>query len=73
VGLARVKITHRGRAIADSLLPVLKTTRHVLPVSLTRYGNAYLRTHRNLRVSITATGRDLLASTATTTARGRLR
>ncbi len=72
-GLARVKIMHGGRAIALSLLPVFKTTRHTLPVELTSYGNAYLRHHRNLQVSITATGRDLLANTATTTARGLLR
>jgi uncharacterized delta-60 repeat protein len=73
VGLARVKITHGGRAIAHSLLPVFTTTSRTLPVELTHYGNAYLRHHRNVSVSITATARDLLTSTATTTARGRLR
>lgn len=73
VGLARVKIKRANRTIAQSLLPVFKTTRHTLAVSLTRYGSSYLRTHRNVRVSITVTGRDLLTSTATATARGRLR
>ena len=52
---------------------VRHTTRRTLPVELTRYGNTYLRHHRNVRVSLTATTRDLLANTATTTARGRLR
>ncbi len=72
VGLVRVKITHRGRALALSLLPNFKTTRHTLPVELTRHGNAYLRRHRNLRVSITATARDLLTNNASATARGHL-
>jgi hypothetical protein len=63
VGVARVKITQGGRAIAHSLLPVFKTLRGILPVELTRYGNAYLRRHRNVRVSITATARDLLTRT----------
>ncbi len=73
VGLARVKITRGGRAIAHSLLPVFKTSQSILPVELTRYGNAYLRRHRDVRVSITATARDLLTNTETTNARGRLR
>ncbi|MDT7803232.1 MAG: hypothetical protein QOI78_6665 [Actinomycetota bacterium] len=73
VGLARVKITHGGRAIAHSLLPIFTTTSRTLPVELTSYGNSYLRRHRNVSVSITATARDLLTTTATTTARGRLR
>jgi len=73
VGLADVKITHGGRAIAHSLLAVFKTAGHTLPVELTRYGNAYLRRHRNVRVAIRVNGRDLLTNTATATARGRLR
>ena len=72
-GLARVRITAGGRLVAHSLLPVFGTTRRTLPVELTRYGNAYLRRHRGIRVSIAATGRDLLANTARATARGRLR
>ena len=39
VGLARVRITHGGRLIAHSLLPVFGTTRRTLPVELTSYGN----------------------------------
>jgi uncharacterized delta-60 repeat protein len=73
VGLARVKILAGRRAIAHSLLPVFTTARHVLPVELTKYGNLYLRRHRNVRVTISATGRDLLTTTRTATARGRLR
>lgn len=73
VGLARVKITVGRRAIAHSLLPVFATSRHTLPVELTKYGNAYLRRHRNVRVTISATGRDLLTATRTARARGRLR
>jgi hypothetical protein len=68
-----VKITVGRRAIAHSLLPVFATSRHTLPVELTKYGNAYLRRHRNVRVTISATGRDLLTATRTARARGRLR
>lgn len=73
VGLARVKVRHGERAIAHSLLPVFTTARHVIPVELTAYGNRYLRRHHNVRVSITATARDLVTTTATASARGRLR
>lgn len=72
-GLTRVKITHGGRAIAYSLLPVFTTSSHTLAVELTSYGNTYLRTHRNVRVAITAGGRDLLANPTKTSAVGRLR
>ncbi|MEA2192646.1 MAG: hypothetical protein QOI73_2767 [Solirubrobacteraceae bacterium] len=73
VGLARVKVTHAGRAIALSLVPVFKTTSHTLPVELTSYGNGYLRHHRNVKVSVTAQARDLLTATKTAKAAGRLR
>jgi hypothetical protein len=73
VGLARVKVTRAGRALAHSVLPVFRTGRHTIPIELTRYGNTYLRSHRNVLVTITATGRDLLTSSVRTTARGRLR
>ncbi len=73
VGLTRVRIKHGDRVIADSLLPLFTTAQQTLPVELTRYGNAYLRGRRTVRVSITATARDLLTTTATTIARGRLR
>jgi uncharacterized delta-60 repeat protein len=72
-GLVRVKISHGRRAIAYGLLPVFKTSSHTLPVELTSYGDTYLRNHRNVRVSITANGRDLLASPMKTSAVGRLR
>jgi uncharacterized delta-60 repeat protein len=73
VGLARVTITHGGRTIAQSLLPVFTTKSRTLPVELTHFGNAYLRRHRDVRVSIAATAGELLTNTATTTALGRLR
>ena len=74
VGLARVSVSTRGgRVIARGLLPVFKTTRHTLLAGLTKYGNTYLRRHRDVRVSVSATGRDLLASSTTATARGRLK
>ncbi len=75
VGLARVRITHGGRTIALSLVPVFGTGSYqTLPIALTKYANTYLRRHhRNLRVSATATVRDLLTATATATAAARLR
>jgi uncharacterized delta-60 repeat protein len=73
IGLARVKITHAGRAIALSLVPIFKTTEHTLPIELTRYGNTYLRRHRNVKVAVTAQARDLLTATRTARAAGRLR
>jgi hypothetical protein len=73
VGPARAKILHGGRAVAHSLLPVFGTTSRTLPVELTAYGNAYLRRHRDVTLTVRASGRDLLTNTATTTARGRLR
>jgi uncharacterized delta-60 repeat protein len=73
VGLARVTIRHGDRAIAQSLLPVFKTARQTLPVELTKYGNAYLRNHHGIRVSLSAVARDLLTDSATTSARARLR
>lgn len=73
VGLARVTIRHGGRTIARSLVPVFKTSRHTLPIELTTYGNSYLRQHGNVRVSVTAQGRDLLTNTTTATATGLLR
>jgi uncharacterized delta-60 repeat protein len=73
VGLARVTIRHGDRAIAQSLLAVFTTARQTLPVELTTYGNTYLRSHHGIRVSLSAVGRDLLTTSATTTARARLR
>lgn len=72
VGLARVKVSHGGRAIANSLLPVFTTAARRLPVQLTAYGETYLRHHRNLHVTVTAVGRDLLTNTTTARATGRL-
>jgi len=73
IGLARVKITHGRRAIANRLTAIFSTERKRVAIELTNYGYAFLRRHRKLRVVVTATGRDLLANMTTTTARGRLR
>ena len=72
-GLARATISAGGRVIARNLVPVFSTTRTTLPVELTRYGNAYLRGRRNVRMQVSVTVRDLLANTRAATARGRLR
>lgn len=74
-GLMRVKIrTRDGRhVLAQSVLPVFGTTARTLPVELTRTGNRWLRTRRNLRVAVTATARDLFGQTTTATARGTVR
>ena len=73
IGLAQIRVTHGRRAIANSVVAVLGTDRTRAAVELTRHGYAFLRRHRNLRVVVRAIGRDLLATSTTTTARGRLR
>jgi uncharacterized delta-60 repeat protein len=73
-GLAAVRVRAGGQLIAHSLLPVFDTTRRVLPVELTHAGNSYLRRHRHgVRVTITATARDLLTNTSAATIRTMLR
>lgn len=74
-GLWRVKIRTRdgGRVLAQSVLPVFGTSSRTLPAELTVTGNRWLRTHRNVRVSVSVTARNLLGALATTTARGTLR
>jgi uncharacterized delta-60 repeat protein len=73
VGIARVKIVHGGRAIAESQVGVFATGRNTLPVKLTTYGRGYLRHHPRAPLAVTATARDLLTNTARATATGRLR
>ena len=74
-GLWRVKIRTRDgrRVLAQSVLPVFGTTARTLPVELTKTGNAWLRRHRNVRVSVAVTARDLFGTSTTTTARGTVR
>jgi len=73
IGLARLRIAHRGRDIARNLLAVLTTKRHALPVALTPYGKRYLRSHPRAKLSIEVSTRDLLANVGRAHARGRLR
>ena len=72
VGLARVRIAHRGRAVARGLLAVLDTSGQVSPIRLTPFGRRYLREHPHARVSITVTARDLLTNVRSAHAAGRL-
>lgn len=72
-GLARVTIKAHGRVIAQNVLPAFGHGEMSIPVELTAYGNTYLRNHRGVKVTATATGRDLLTNTATATASGTLR
>jgi hypothetical protein len=70
-----VKIrTRDGRhVLAQSVLPLFGTTARTLPVELTKTGNAWLRRHRNIRVIVAVTARDLFGTLTTTTARGTVR
>jgi uncharacterized delta-60 repeat protein len=72
-GLALVKVRAGRRVVAQSVLPIFRGGRHLLPVELTKSGNRFLRSHRRVRVSVVATARDLLAGQATARARGTLR
>jgi uncharacterized delta-60 repeat protein len=72
-GLARVVIKAHGRVVAQNVLPAFGHGETTVPVELTAYGNTYLRSHRGVKVTATATGRDLLTNTATATASGTLR
>ena len=73
VGTARVTVRTGGRTIAQSVVPLFHVGAQVLPIELTRTGFAWLRTHRVVRVSVSATFRDLLAWTASASAPGTLR
>ncbi len=71
-GLARVIVKAGGRVVAQNVLAVFKAGEATLPVELTTYGSQLLRNHRGVSVTATATGRDLLTNTATSTASGSL-
>lgn len=73
VGLARVRIAHRGRAVARGLVAVLRTSSQLSPIRLTPYGRQYLREHPRAKLSITVTARDLLTNVRSAHAAGRLR
>jgi uncharacterized delta-60 repeat protein len=72
-GLARVTIRVNGRAIAESVLAVFGSGPRTLPVELTKYGNTLLGGGHGVRVSASATVRNLLSATAGATAAGTLR
>jgi len=72
VGLARVRIAHRGRVVARGLVAVLRTNSQASPIRLTPYGRQYLREHPRAKMSITVTARDLLTNVRSAHAAGRL-
>ncbi|HEY5196562.1 MAG TPA: hypothetical protein VIJ51_06000 [Solirubrobacteraceae bacterium] len=72
-GLARVVIRAHGGVVAQNVLPAFGHGETTIPVELTAYGNTLLRSHRGVKVTATATGRDLLTNTAMATASGTLR
>jgi uncharacterized delta-60 repeat protein len=72
-GLARVVIKASGRVVAQAVLSVLRTAPATLPVELTSFGSAWLKSHPRSRVTATVTARDLLTNTATAAGSGTLR
>jgi uncharacterized delta-60 repeat protein len=72
-GDARIVVRAGGHIVAQSLLPVLRIGASTLPVVMTRSGLKWLRAHPRSRLSLTTEARDLLTSTATSTATGALR
>ena len=72
-GLVLAKVRAGRRVVAQSVLPIFKPGRRVLPVELTAFGNRFLRGHRRVRVTVSATAHDLLAGQAAARARGTLR
>jgi uncharacterized delta-60 repeat protein len=71
-GLTRVSVTTGGRLIAESVLASLAPGAQTLPVELTTGGASLLATRSGLRVTATATARDLVTETARTVASGTL-
>jgi hypothetical protein len=72
-GLARVFVRAGSQLIAQSVLPIFGSGARILPVELTHAGAVLLRTHRNVRVSVTVGARNLLAGGVTATAHGTLK
>jgi uncharacterized delta-60 repeat protein len=73
-GLCLLRVKAGGRVIAHSTAPVYASGPQRLPALLTTAGRRYLRSHRHrVRVTVTATFRDLVGSRASATAIGTLR
>ena len=72
-GLARAYVRAGGRVIAQSVLPVFGSGARILPVELTHAGAVFLRTHRNVHVSVSVSARNLLGATVSATAIGTLK
>jgi uncharacterized delta-60 repeat protein len=71
-GLALVTIRAGGSVIARSLLPILAAGPQTLPVALTSRGAGLLRDAAGVRVTASASGRDLLGALAHAAATGTL-
>lgn len=73
IGLCRLRVRAGRRLIADSTAPVFTAGRQTLQARTTEAAGRTLRHARHLRIIVTATFRDLMGSTATAAAHGRLR
>jgi uncharacterized delta-60 repeat protein len=73
VGLCRLRVRAGRRLIADSTAPVFTAGRQTLRARTTEAAGRTLRHARHLDITVTATFRDLMGSTATTSAHGHLR
>jgi uncharacterized delta-60 repeat protein len=71
-GLCLLRVTAGHRVIAHSTAPVFSAGQQRLRALLTKVGRRYLRHAHRVRVTITATFRDLLASDANAHAKGTL-
>jgi len=66
-GLVDITISDRHGVIAQTAYPQLHPGTHRVPIQLTRLGKRDLNTHQTIPITITASARDLLATTTTTT------
>jgi uncharacterized delta-60 repeat protein len=66
-GLVDITISDRPGVIAQTAYPQLHPGTHRVPIQLTRLGKRDLNTHQTIPITITASARDLLATTTTTT------
>lgn len=71
-GLARVSITGAGSVIADGVLPIFAPGPRILAVALSARGASLLRGSGGLRITATATARDLVGRGARARAAGTL-
>ncbi len=72
-GLCQVDVSAHGHLIARRLLALFQEGRQDFAIGLTPYGRRYLRHHRDVRVDIRASARDLLATPTSAAAGGTLR